>query len=267
MQVMADADGLALARARGARWLPVRRLRSIEEAARFVEDVGFALLFPTDRPTAPTLWEAVAGPDAVPFAHGMGDSESLVWSWKDALPEARMAWSGPFLHRRASLLSPRLLAALYPGEGAPDDHRAFSLSGDAHRIAEALLTGPMPSSALRKLVGDRSRYDRAIRELHRQLLVTSAGTREQRSGWPAVAIELTCRRFDVGDGQDHRYATARFLDTMVEATPADLARAYGWPTDLARAALNDLVAQEAAVRPPGGYRAAPRNAHPDTAFS
>jgi hypothetical protein len=252
---MAGADGLALAGARGERWSPVGRLRSIDEAARFVEDVGFALLFPADRPIAPSLWEAVAGPDAIPFAHGMGAAESLVWSWKDLLPEAGFAWCGRFVHGRASLLSPRLLAALYPGRGQPDDDRAFSLPPEAHKIAEALRADPLPSSALRELIGNRGRYDRAIRELQRHLLVTSAGVREQRSGWPAVLLELTCRRFDVG-AADQRYATTRFLDTMIETTPAELARVYQWPTTLAHAALNDLVATGMAVRSPGGYHSA-----------
>jgi len=147
---MGGADGSELTGARGERWSPVRLLRSIEEAAAFVDDVGFALLFPADRPIAPSLWEAVAGPDATPFAAGMGSAESLVWDWKDQLPEAGFAWSGRFLHGRASLLSPRLLAALYSGHGEPDDDRAFPPPPEAHEIAEALRAGPLPSSALRR---------------------------------------------------------------------------------------------------------------------
>src|SRR5262245_114190 len=108
---MGGVDGSALAGARGRRWLPVERLGSIEDAAGFVKDVGFALLFPVDRPIAPSLWEAVAGPDARPFAEGMGAAESLVWTWKDRLPEAGYAWSGRFVYGRASLLSLQLLAA------------------------------------------------------------------------------------------------------------------------------------------------------------
>lgn len=89
--------------------------------------------------------------------------------------------------------------------------------------------------------------------LQRHLLVTSAGVREQRSGWPAVVLDLTCQRFDVG-ATDPRYATTRFLDTMIDATPAQLARVYQWPTTTARAALDDQVATGLAVRTPAGYR-------------
>ena len=94
----------------------------------------------------------------------------------------------------------------------------------------------------RAVIGHRGRYERAVGELHRLLLVTSAGVREHRTGWPAAVVDLTCRRFDVGGDTDHGYAAARFLDTMVEASPATLATAFGWPVPAATAALDGLVA-------------------------
>jgi hypothetical protein len=73
-----------LGRARERRWwVRGRRVRSIARAGAFVEDVGFALLFPSERVEAPSLWEAVAGEDAEPFATGMDADEQRVWSWKD----------------------------------------------------------------------------------------------------------------------------------------------------------------------------------------
>ena len=126
---------------------------------------------------------------------------------------------------------------MYPGAGEPTDHAALDLPDGAHDIAEALLTGPLPTAALREVVGDRGRYDRAMSALQRHLLVTSAGVHAYRTGWPATLVDLTCRLFDVGGGPDHDHATARFVDTMVEAVPADLARAFGWPIGTARQRL------------------------------
>jgi hypothetical protein len=230
----------ALAWARGERWLPDPLLTTVEEAGAFVDRVGFAVLFPADRVTAPTLWEAVAGPDDIPFATGMGPAEERVWVWKDELPRIGAAWYGKFIHKRASLLSPSLLAALYPGAGTPTDHAALDLPDHAHRIADALLAGPLPTAALREVVGDRNRYDRAMSALQRHLLVTSAGVHAYRTGWPTTVIDLTCRLFDVGGGPDYGHATARFADTMIETTPAELARAFGWPIDMARQRLATL---------------------------
>jgi hypothetical protein len=252
---MASEDDVTLARSRGALWLPSPRPATMATAARFIDDVGFAVLFAADRVEAPSLYEAVAGPDAVAFAEGMGDAESMVWTWKDALPAAGHAWSGKLVHRRASLVSPRLLAWLYHGAGDFDDHLGFDLPPESHRIATALLHGPLPTSALRELVGDRGRYDRGIAELHRSLLVTSAGVIEQRSGWPATLVDLTCRVFDVGGGGDRTAAARRFLATVIEAKPAHLAKAFGWPLPVAKAELAALVATgEARLTPAGRHR-------------
>ncbi|HET8660382.1 MAG TPA: hypothetical protein VFM55_15450 [Micromonosporaceae bacterium] len=59
--VLAGVENVALGRSRGARWLADPPLATVEEAARYLDRVGFALLFPADRVNAPSLWEAVAG--------------------------------------------------------------------------------------------------------------------------------------------------------------------------------------------------------------
>jgi hypothetical protein len=242
----------------------VTLLTTLDEAAAFVDEHGFAVLFPAPGIDAPSLYEAVAGPGAVPFATGMDEAESLVWSWKDELPQAGRAWYGKFLYRRASLLSPALLAALYPGHGQDDDHRHLELSREAHQIADALRPGPLTTAALREIVGHRSRYERAMGELYRELVITSGGVEPQRSGWPAGVVELTCRAFEVGARFDRRYATRVFVSTMDEVTPRELARAYGWPIVTARSELelHSLEVQSSEVqssevhsgqaRPPAG---------------
>jgi hypothetical protein len=238
--VTSGNDDAELGRRCGERWL-VQRATTDRQAAAFVEAVGYALLFPADAIAAPSLWEAVADEDAVPFATGMGEAESRLWAWKDELPRQGLAWYGKFLYKRGSLLSPRLLTVLYPGAGEPDDHRSMDLSAEAHRIADALMTGPLTTSALREVVGDRKRYDRGIAEVQRQLLVTSAGVQEQRAGWPAGILDLTCRRFDVGGRLDHRRAAEIFFDTMIETSAKELGRAFGWPVAWARAASAHLA--------------------------
>lgn len=249
---------LGLARARRW-WLRGHKVRSIDRAASFVNDVGFALLFPTPRMLAPSLWEAVAGEDAEPFEEGMRTSEQKVWTWKDELPRRGLAWYGGFIAGRSSFLSPALLAALYPGRGTVDDHKSLTMSPAAHQIGEALAEEPLPSALLRNLVGDRNRYQRGIAELQGLLLATTAGVTESRTGWPAALMELTCRRFDVGGRQHAGYATTCFLDTMIEVRPADLARAFRWPLATARAQLDALVDTERATSDGSSFFSA---AHP-----
>jgi hypothetical protein len=231
-----------LGQARARRWwVTGRRVKSIERARTFVDDVGFALLFPTQRLRLPSLWEAVTGEDVEPFDAGMGKDEQNVWTWKDELPRRGLAWYGAFIAARSSFLSPALLAALYPGKGAADDHESLPLSQTAHEIARALAGAPAPSAFLRSLIGDRNRYQRGVAELQRRLVVTTAGVHEHRAGWPSALVDLTCRRFDVGAGYDPGFATACFIDTMLEVTPADLTRAFGWPLATARAQLDEQV--------------------------
>ncbi|MFI5697026.1 hypothetical protein ACIA58_34540 [Kribbella sp. NPDC051586] len=238
-----------LGRARAGRWwVRGRRVASIERSARFIDDVGFALLFPAPRTVVPSLWEAVAGEDEEPFGSGMGTNEQRVWTWKDELPRRGLAWYGAYLGGRGTFLSPELLNALYPAAGDPSDHLTLDLSPAAHEIADAIAAEPLPSATLRSLIGDRGRYQRAITELQRNLLVTTAGVHESASGWPAALIALTCRQFEVGGSADHALAAGRFLDTMLATTPGELARAFRWPVARARARLDELVgADQAAV--------------------
>ncbi len=231
-----------LGQARASRWwVRGRRIGSIERAASFVDDVGFALLFPAPRAVVPSLWEAVAGEDEEPFGSGMGTNEQRVWTWKDELPRRGLAWYGAYLGGRGTFLAPELLNALYPAAGDPSDHQSLELSPAAHEIAKAIAAEPLPSATLRALIGDRSRYQRAITELQRNLLVTTAGVHETGSGWPAALIALTCEQFDVGGGTDHAFATDRFLDTMLVTTPGELGRAFRWPVAQARARLDELA--------------------------
>jgi hypothetical protein len=220
---------------------------SIGRARAFIDDVAFALLFPSPRHVVPSLWEAVAGEDIEPFATGMRDNEQKVWGWKDELPRTGMAWYGNFVAGRGSFLSPTMLKLLYAGAGEVGDHETAELSPTAHEIAAALVHEPLPSATLRTLVGDRNRYQRAIVELQRQLLVTNAGVHEHPTGWPSALLDLTCRRFEVGGGADHAAASRLFLATVLQATPADLARTFRWPVAQARSRLDTLAGEGAAT--------------------
>lgn len=196
---------------------------SLESAAEFIEAAGLVLLFPAARVKLPSLWDAVAQPGKIPFEHGMGEAESLVWLWKDELPLRSMAWYGKFALGRACLLAPDLLAALYPGQGTDTDHLLFELSQPAHQIAEVLIDEQQPSATLRAIVG-RKAYDKGMAELQRNLLVTNAGVRRQTTGWPTALVDLTCRRFAVGGRHDISYAMNRLNRSVPDATRAEIAR-------------------------------------------
>jgi hypothetical protein len=167
-----------------------------------------------------------------------------VWRWKDELPLTGLAWSGKFLRGRSTFLSPGMLGLLYPRSGAPDDFvEAEGLSTDARRIAEmVLLSGPTPTALLREALGleekgGRPRFAQAVTELGRALVVTNYGTEELGGAWPSSVLELTARAFPLEGRGDPDRAVRRFVQTMIEPTPAELAGAFGWPRKRSSEAL------------------------------
>lgn len=246
-------------------WLVGRPIGSIERAAAYVDDLGFALLFPKRGITLPSLWDAACarplrGPDG---GWEWGPDAERLWGWKDELPRRKLAWYGPFVRGRPSFLSRQMLTWLYPRSGKPDDFADAGLSKPASRIATVLLrSGPLPKPILKRAVGLEGRkagadFDKAVNELGRALVVTHFGVEESEAGWPAAILELTARAFRVGRGRDLARAAERYLDVMIEARPPELAKAFGWTTGDAREALDGLVASGKAQRDGSGYRAVP----------
>jgi hypothetical protein len=257
------SDDLDAARAR--RWWrsgqPVKR---IDRAARFIDDVGFALLFPKAAVDLPSLWQAASDRPLSEGERDWGPDMDRVWRWKDELPRRGMAWYGEFVRGRKSFLSPALLGDLYPRAGTPDDFEDAAFSRDAYRIARILLLdGPQSTAVLREALGiegslGAERFSRTVGELARAHVVTNFGTQDEGTGWPSAVLELTARVFTIPARRDPskcRLDVARtFLDTMVIAQPYHLGNAFHWGAAAARSAFEDLVANGEAARDGPGYR-------------
>jgi hypothetical protein len=276
---MAEPAPPPLAAARRSRWWQTGRpVRSMKRAAAFVDDVGFALLFPKHTEEFPSLWATVSDRAAASITDEWSPEMERMWGWKDELPRAGLTWYGRFVRGRPSFLSPALLVDLYPRAGDPGDFVDLDLSPTARRVADFLLiNGPSPSALLREVTDaqgtkGQARFTKAMGELGRALVVTHFGTQESGSGWPSAVLELTARAFPVGvrprrarvspGHEDARLrAAGRFLDTMLRVRAYELGNAFGWGADAARDALDRLVAQGAAA--PDGNAYLPRRApHP-----
>ena len=210
------ADDLELARAKRW-WQSGRPIARIDRAARFVDDVGFALLFPKAGVELPSLWRATT--DRTP-SEGEGDwgpDMDRVWRWKDELPR-------------------RGLSDLFPRAGEPGDFDESAFSPDAHRIARILLLdGPQSTAVLREALdveGSRGaeRFGKAVGELARVFVVTNFGTKDEGHSWPSAVLELTTRVFTIPKHRNldaSRLNAARtFLDTMLVAQPYHLGNAF-----------------------------------------
>lgn len=245
-------------------WLTRRKIARIDRAAAFVQDLGFALLFPNKGIVLPTLYEVASDHPLESLSADWGPDADRVWGWKDELPRRGLAWYGRFLRGRPSFLAPDLLADLYPRPGRPDDFEDAGLSEQAYRIARIILrSGPQPTSALREALdveGKRAAdaFNASIGELGRALVTTHYGVEDEGGGWPTPLLELTARAFSIprrrGEEAPRRRAATRFLDTMIAARPSELGNAYGWNADLARGTLEDLVERRLAERDGPAYR-------------
>jgi hypothetical protein len=247
-------------------WRRGRPIGSIGRASKFLDDVGFALLFPKSGLALPSLFEAASDRAIERLGSDWGPDTERVWGWKDELPKRQLAWYGRFLHSRPSFLSPAFLKLVYPRAGDPEDFDRSPLGPDARRIARMiLLSGPLSTAALREATaaeGGRgaARFSKTLGELGRELVVTHFGTEDQGAGWPSAVLELTARAFDVRRSEDasadeaRLEATRRFLDTMLWARPYHLGNAFGWGAPVARAAFEDLVDRGEAARDGPGYR-------------
>ena len=259
---MADED---LEKLRARRWWQSGRpLGRIDRAARFVDDVGFALLFPKAGIELPSLWEATTDRPLHTAEHDWGPDMEKVWTWKDELPRRGLCWYGEFVRGRKSFLSPTLLNDLYPRSGSPEDIAEGTFSPEAYRIARILLSsGPQPTAALREALdvegrAGAERFLRAVGELGRALVITNFGTEEGGGGWPSAVLELTTRVFTIApdrDPQTSRLNVARtFLDTMIAAQPNHLGNAFHMGATAARTAFEELVERGEAERDGPGYR-------------
>ena len=209
----------------------------------------------------PSLWEALTGRRDVDWAVREDGGRFVdftpdfarVWHWKDELPEQRLVCAGKHLGGRASLVSLRLLPALYAltgRAGRPDDFRDEELSPVERDVAEALLAGdPISSADLPDLVAhERKRVRAAADRLQRRLVLTAAGREERERGWPAVVLDLLARRYRTSlrrrlpradDALTELAATV--LRSAGEISAADLAAVLRCPRRDAAAGLDRLV--------------------------
>jgi Winged helix DNA-binding domain len=236
----------------------VARVRTLPQAAAWVERVGLAPVFPKADLVLPSLWEAVNGDPAPNWAIREPDGTFVRWTkemgflWraKDELPAQGLVCVGKHVAKVVSCVSPTVLPALYAltgRSGRPDDFRD-ELDGVTLEVAEAVLAeGPLTGPQLRALTGASKReVDKAVDLLHRRLVLTSAGLVEQEAGWGAIAVEILARKWTLPRRlpaiEEARRTLARLvLDAAGELTAADLAGAVGWRRREAADTLDEIA--------------------------
>ena len=227
-------------------------VRTIHQAAKYIDRVGFCLLFPIKGLRLPSLWAAVKGrnPRQFNLIAEWDDDAMKLWEWKDELPRRRLAYSGRYFRGKKSLLSLQFLPCFYRlagNYGSLDEYerlyREGKITAHARAVCHELLNhGPLATLELRYGLGwsdqrGNQRFKRAIAELQCRLLVTHWGAKAETNAWESVVYELTPRAFPramraamkfTPEEARHRVAE-QYRKLVPHSTPKDAARLFGWP--------------------------------------
>ena len=243
-----------------------RRIRTMEDAARFIDAVGFCLLFAsTQKIELPSLFEAVKGRRDAHIDDWDADSDR-VWVWKNDLPATKRAYYGKALAGGKPVfislqMLPYWLAVVAP-ENLDEAYRRGRISYDAKRVYDALRDlGPTPTMALRAATGlerasSSARYHHALNELQRALVILPVGATIERGAWASQIFDLIARWFPRQVERAHtidvqvarRALVRRYIETVVAATPTLIARVFGWQRESIRATLDDLLARRVVLQ-------------------
>ena len=230
------------------------RLRTTADAVRFIETVGFCVLFPVKNVPLPSLYYAVSRRQEVRW----DKSAQLIWKWKDELPKKRRAFYGKYFKGRGSFISLKFLPqflATHATAIEPRDAEAFYRTGrishDALELWLALAKhGPLPTLELRHACNMESqagnkRFKKAMLELQGLLIVTHSGAEQETEAWASNRFDLVARGFskEVAEARKISAEEARVTIAVKYKTlypgvvPAQIARLFGWTKAQAIAAL------------------------------
>ncbi len=225
------------------------RIRTMDQAAQFVDAVGLSLLFASAQGIElPSLFEAIKGRRDAHIYDWDADADRL-WVWKNDLPATRRAYYGKVLAGgKPGLVSLQVLPYLYvisAPESVEAEYARGGMSHYAKRVHDALrASGPAPTLALRVAAGlDKStssaHYHHALDELQRAMIIAPVGQTIETGAWASQIYDLVdrwfprqverARRMDVELAR--RRLVERYVRTVIAAKPSMLVRVFGWPRE------------------------------------
>lgn len=238
------------------------RVRTMDDAVRFIDAVGFSLLFAsTQGIELPSLFEAVKGRRDAHIEDWDQDSDR-VWVWKNDLPAARRAFYGKALAGgKPVFVSLKMLPYLFAVAAPEDLDEAYArgqISHDAKRVHDALRAmGPTPTSALRASVGiDNRRYHHALDELQRGLVILPIGALNEHGAWTSQIFELAARWFPrqaarakkIDVDAARRALVTRYVETVIVCKESMIGRVFGWSRTQVTSTTDELAKSKRVTR-------------------
>lgn len=222
-----------------------KKVRTLREAVRFIDAMGFCMLFPVQKVPLPSLYYAVTRRDSPRW-----DKETeMLWGWKDQLPRMKLAFYAKYFRTRGTLISLKMLPYFLADRQAPispGDYERFYSAGrithDAKTIWQALAQhGALATLELRHACkfhtkAGNARYKKAMLELQCLLAVVHFGTEKETGAWASGKFELISRAFPkqgaaarkITPEAARRMLAAHYRRGYPQASPIQIARLFGW---------------------------------------
>ena len=206
-------------------------MKTLQECEQFLAQVGMATVLPGKAGLLPCLlWEAQG--HRGPFS-GADQAFHNIWTWKDELPQKRLAWAGRLLGTQVLLVHASLLPALLGARGPLEVQELYEeggLSQPAYRIWKALQSAPGALSRADLKAGtSASEFDKACRDLERLLVLTRSGSVARAQGWDSNSYALVERHFPAITPLTHAAARQKVRKALERAAPeASAAQLRRW---------------------------------------
>jgi hypothetical protein len=227
---------------------PKDRVKTKDDAIRFVNERGFIYFWPINGITLPSLWGAVSGDRPVPNDHD--DPGHISWDWKDSLLGKHIWYYGKILRKKATILSMAIAPyfyALTENYGAPEEdyltiYEQGRMTQEAKAIYETLLeNSPLDTITLRKKahltsISSESRFNRALTDLQADFKIMPVGVADAGSWHYSFAYDIVARyeptiienaRF-LGETDARQRILELYFHSVGVAQLRDLVRLFGW---------------------------------------
>jgi hypothetical protein len=248
-------------RSRTFRILPGSRLKTQDEAVRFVEERGFVYFWPIKGIDLPSLWAAVAGNRPVADEHD--DAGHVTWRWKDNLLGSKKWYYGKVLRKKATIISNQILPFFYAlsnNFGSPEeDHLILyeqgKLSIEEKSVYDALLReGPLDTITLKRSAHlsstqNGSRFDRAITNLQSDFKIMPIGVADAGSWHYAFIYDIVTHYLPdilektafISEDKARETILRSYFLSVGGANTGEVIKLFHWRSDETRKTLDILI--------------------------
>lgn len=235
---------------------PERRIPDPDAAARFIEQVGIATLYPAS-PEIPNLFHAHMGDPDAKTDSGHNSPSGYVYRWRWTLGRRDVGLYSAIVRNRPTWVSWPLVPAVLRLRGdlrdPADLHATGELSGNALRIAQALEAsgGLLSTGDLRRAAGfltgkeHRAAYLKAVEELDTRLLLAKVFSPDDDEMYHALVRTRYPAHVTMAEAMTREDALVHlltaYLSHAVYAVPTTLAKDLRLPEPDLRGTLDRLA--------------------------